>query len=83
MKMAALLGAIWLVGVLFHVGQSHGVVHSFKSEDQTDGQTMEQKVYLPHCTGSWYVDSQGTDDTMDSVDWAVLKCTDYSEESAR
>lgn len=54
------------------------VVYCYRIQSQS--RTVEQKVYLPHCSGSWYVDSQGEDEAVDGVDWALLRCTDEEPE---
>jgi hypothetical protein len=45
---------------------------------QEAGTKLEQQVYLPKCSGSWYIESQGN---QDGSDWVKLTCTDYPEES--
>lgn len=42
--------------------------------------TLEEKIYLPRCNGSWFIENQGSDD---NADWVVLHCNDYSDENAR
>ncbi len=38
--------------------------------------TMEQKLYLQRCTGSWWLSEQGMEDDSDYV---VVTCEDHSD----
>lgn len=41
--------------------------------DRSEHKKIEQRVYVPRCTGSWYINTQGT---QGESDWVELNCSD-------